>query len=276
MLKKRLIFTLLYSSGSFMLSRNFRLQSVGNLEWLQRNYNFSHISYSIDELLVIDVTREKRNLDEFCDVLKSLTYNNFVPITAGGGVRTVDSARKLLRSGADKILINSSLFEEENLVGQLAEEFGQQCVVGSVDLKRSRTGELQVWTRDGTMLNEFRTKDLLEKVLSEDVGEIYLNSIDRDGTGQGFDIEILELLPIKVNKPIILAGGAGNSGHLLLGLKDSRIDAVATANLFNFVGDGLYKARHELVANGIALPIWDLRSRKIEKPRSLENSGSDA
>jgi cyclase len=125
------------------------------------------------------------------------------------------------------------------------------------------------------MLNEFRTKDLLEKVLSEDVGEIYLNSIDRDGTGQGFDFEILDLLPIKVNKPLILAGGAGNSNHLLLGLKDSRIDAVATANLFNFVGDGLSKARHELVANGIALPIWDLRFRKIEKPRSPENSGSD-
>ena len=276
MLKKRLIFTLLHSAGSFMLSRNFRLQTVGNLEWLQRNYDFSHISYSIDELVVIDVTREKRNLDEFCHVLKSLTFNNFVPITAGGGVRTVDSARQLLRSGADKILINSGLFEEGNLAGQLAEEFGQQCVVGSVDLKRSKTGELQVWTRGGTVLNESRTIDLVEKTLREDVGEIYLNSIDRDGTGQGLDIEILDLLPIKVNKPLILAGGAGNSNHLLLGLKDSRIDAVATAHLFNFVGDGLSKARHELVANGIALPIWDLRFRKIEKPRSPENSGLDA
>jgi cyclase len=276
MLKKRLIFTLLYSAGSFMLSRNFRLQSVGNLEWLQRNYDFSHISYSIDELVVIDVTREKKNLDEFCDVLKSLTFNNFVPITAGGGVRTVDSARKLLRSGADKILINSGLFEEGNLAGRLAEEFGQQCVVGSVDLKRSKTGELQVWIRDGTVLIESQTLDLLEKAFEKDVGEIYLNSIDRDGTGQGFDMEILELLPIKVNKPLILAGGAGNSDHLLLGLKDSRIDAVATANLFNFVGDGLHKARHELVENGIVLPIWDLQFRKSEKPISLENSGIDA
>lgn len=276
MLKKRLIFTLLYSAGSFMLSRNFRLQSVGNLEWLQHNYDFSHISYSIDELVVIDVTREKKNLDEFCDVLKSLTFNNFVPITAGGGVRTVDSARKLLRSGADKILINSGLFEEGNLAGRLAEEFGQQCVVGSVDLKRSKTGELQVWTRDGTVLIESQTLNLLEKVFEKDVGEIYLNSIDRDGTGQGFDMVILELLPIKVNKPLILAGGAGNSDHLLLGLKDSRIDAVATANLFNFVGDGLHKARHELVENGIVLPIWDLQFRKSEKPISLENSGIDA
>jgi cyclase len=202
MLKKRLIFTLLYSAGSFMLSRNFRLQTVGNLEWLQRNYDFSHISYSIDELVVIDVTREKRNLDEFCHVLKSLTFNNFVPITAGGGVRTVDSARQLLRSGADKILINSGLFQEGNLAGQLAEEFGQQCVVGSVDLKRSKTGELQVWTRGGTVLNESRTIDLVEKILREDVGEIYLNSIDRDGTGQGFDFEILDLLDEKLDQDL--------------------------------------------------------------------------
>ena len=100
MLKKRLIFTLLYSSGSFMLSRNFRLQAVGNFDWLQRNYDFSRISNYIDELVVLDVTREKRSLDEFCEVLKSITLNNFVPITAGGGVKDLDSARKLLRSGA--------------------------------------------------------------------------------------------------------------------------------------------------------------------------------
>jgi cyclase len=208
--------------------------------------------------------------------LKLLTFNNFVPITAGGGVRNIDSARKLLRSGADKILINSGLFEPGNLAGQLAEEFGQQCIVGSVDLKRSKSGELQVWTRDGTVLNKSRAIDLLAKVLSENVGEIYLNSIDRDGTGQGFDFEILELLPIKVNKPLILAGGAGNSDHLLHGLKDSRIDAVATANLFNFVRDGLYKARQELVANGVVLPIWDLQFSKIEKATRPGSSGLDA
>ena len=119
MLKKRFIFTLLYSSGSFMLSRNFRLQAVGNFYWLQRNYDFSRISNYIDELVVLDVTREKRSLDEFCEVLKSITLNNFVPITAGGGVKDLDSARKLLRSGADKILINSGLFNESNLAREL-------------------------------------------------------------------------------------------------------------------------------------------------------------
>ena len=274
MLKKRLIFTLLYSSGSFMLSRNFRLQTVGNLDWLQRNYDFSRISNYIDELVVLDVTREKRNLGEFCEVLKSITLNNFVPITAGGGVKDVYSARRLLRSGADKIMINSGLFNNSNLARVLSEEYGQQCVVGSIDLKRSKSGEFQVWFEYGEKLNEAPTRDLLKRVLKDSVGEIYLNSMDRDGTGQGLDLEMLALLPERVDKPIIIAGGAGNSDHLMIGLKDSRVDAVATANLFNFVGDGLKKARQELVSAGIVLPMWDLKFRSMHEKSGPESSGS--
>jgi cyclase len=273
MLKKRLIFTLLYTRGSFMLSRNFRLQAVGNLDWLQRNYDFSRISNYIDELIVLDVTRENRNLDEFCEVLKFITLNNFVPITAGGGVKDVDSARRLLRSGADKILINSGLFNKSNLAKELSEEYGQQCVVGSIDLKRSCTGEFQVWSNDGGNLQEAPAKDLLSEALKLEVGEIYLNSMDRDGTGQGLDLDILELLPARCNRPIIVAGGAGNSDHLMVGLKDSRVDAVATANLFNFIGDGLKKARQDLVSGGIVLPMWDLEFRSMHEKSGPQSSG---
>lgn len=257
-----------------MLSRNFRLQAVGNFDWLQRNYDFSRISNYIDELVVLNVSRENRDLDEFCKVLKSITFNNFVPITAGGGVKDVNSARNLLRSGADKISINSGLFNESNLAKQLSEEYGQQCVVGSIDLKRSKTGELQVWSHDGSNLHESPASELLDRVLTKEVGEIYLNSMDRDGTGQGLDLETLELLPARVNKPIILAGGAGNSDHLIVGLKDSRVDGVATANLFNFVGDGLKRARQELVAGGIVLPMWDLEFRNMHEVSGSQKSGS--
>ena len=127
MLKKRLIFTLLYNIGQFMLSRNFRLQKVGNLHWLQTNYNFSHISFSIDELIVLDVTRGEKKPDEFCAALKQLTEGCFVPIAAGGGVRTIETARNLLRSGADKVIVNSTLYEKNGFVSHLASEFGQQC-----------------------------------------------------------------------------------------------------------------------------------------------------
>jgi cyclase len=172
-------------------------------------------------------------------------------------------------------LINSGLFNECNLAKELSEEFGQQCVVGSIDLKRSKTGGFQVWFNGGGRLHEAPAKDLLDNALKQEVGEIYLNSMDRDGTGQGLDLDILELLPVRVNKPIILAGGVGNSDHLLVGLRDSRIDAVATANLFNFVGDGLMRARDELLSGGIVLPMWDLDFRTMHEASRSQNSGLD-
>jgi len=242
-----------------MLSRNFRLQNVGNLEWLKKNYDFSRISYSIDELVVLDVSRENRSLDEFCMVLKSLTEGCFVPIAAGGGIKEIESARKLLRSGADKVVINSALFENTVFVEDLASEFGQQCVVASIDVKSAPDGGYQVWSQSGMKCQEGSAQDWLERISRDPVGELYVNSMDRDGTGQGFDFDILDLLPRGLKKPVILAGGAGNANHLLVGLQDARVDAVATANLFNFVGNGLKEARQSLVSNGIVLPMWDVQ-----------------
>jgi cyclase len=242
-----------------MLSRNFRLQNVGNLEWLKVNYDFSHISYSIDELVVLDVTRGERKLEDFCSALKVLTDGCFVPIAAGGGINQIESARMLLRSGADKVVVNSELYSDNGFVGDLASEFGQQCVVGSMDIKSSTDGQYQAWSENGMKCETGPAKYWIERIIDNSVGEIYLNSIDRDGTGQGFDLGILDLLPDRVSKPVILAGGAGNANHLSDGLGDSRVDAVATANLFNFVGDGLKEARQSLVANGIVLPMWDLQ-----------------
>jgi cyclase len=274
MLKKRLIFTLLYDNGSFMLSRNFRLQKVGNIDWLKKNYDFSKISYSIDELVVLDVSRGNRNFEDFCSSLKMLTDGCFVPIAAGGGVNEIETAQMLLRSGADKIVLNSSLYAKNGFVGNLASEFGQQCVVGSVDVKRSANGQYQAWSENGTKCEEGSAEYWIAKNLSESVGEIYLNSIDRDGTGQGFDLELLNLLPRQVSKPVILAGGAGNAKHLYAGLEDSRVDAVATANLFNFVGNGLKEARETLVSSGIVLPMWEsqLLERELRFPRIHEGN----
>lgn len=256
MLKKRIIFTLLYDSGSFMLSRNFRLQRVGNLEWLQRNYNFAHIAFFIDELTVLDVTRGERNPDAFCDALKALTAGCFVPISAGGGVRSVAQASQLLRSGADKIVVNSPLFDRPGLVRELAQEFGQQCVVGSVDMKRDRAGGYRIITESGTRLVEQEPAGALYWLNEQWVGELYLNSIDRDGTGQGYDLALLDQLPADCSVPVIMAGGVGNGAHLAVGFADSRVDAVATAHLFNFVGDGLQRAREALVNQGARLAVW--------------------
>lgn len=256
MLKKRMIFTLLYDNGSFMLSRNFRLQKVGDLRWLQKNYNFSTVAFSIDELIVLDVTRGTRDIRKFCDHLEAITEGCFAPIAAGGGVRSVEDAKALLRSGADKVVINTPVFDMSDLVNDLAVAFGQQCLVASLDIGRSERNRYQLWTANGTRLVEGELGDWLERINALPIGEIYLNSIERDGTGQGFDFQMLEHLPESFSIPVILAGGAGKFQHLADGLSDMRVDAVATAHLFNFLGDGLRMARQGLVKDGFQLAEW--------------------
>jgi len=259
MLKKRLIFTLLYNQGQFMLSRNFRLQKVGNLDWLQTHYNFSQISFSIDELIVLDVSRGERNVEAFCTALKTLAEGCFVPVAAGGGVRTLEQARVLLRSGADKVVVNTPVYDSRAFIGELASEFGQQCVVAAMDVKRMPDGSYSTWVESGSRCLEGTATAWIEQVTQSAVGELYLNSIDRDGTGQGYDMQVLDLLPTDMPKPVILAGGVGNAAHLAEGLADRRVDAVATAHLFNFVGDGLKQARLSLIKGGVDLPIWDIQ-----------------
>ena len=256
MLKKRIIFTLLYDSGSFMLSRNFRLQRVGDLDWLLRNYNFEQIAFFIDELVVLDVTRGERNPDAFCEALKAITAHCFMPVAAGGGLGSLEQARELLRSGADKIVVNSSLFSHPELVIALNQEFGQQCIVGSVDIKRERGGQYHIYTHQGAQLVYGPPQMALRWLNERIVGELYLNSINQDGTGQGYDLGLLDELPADCPVPIIMAGGVGNWGHFVKGLEDRRVDAVATAHLFNFVDDGLKRARENLLSQGMALACW--------------------
>jgi imidazole glycerol-phosphate synthase subunit HisF len=255
-LKKRIIFTLLYDSGHFMLSRNFRLQRVGDIRWLQKNYNFSQIAYFIDELVVLDVSRQARQSERFCEALKQVASGCFVPIAAGGGVRTVEHARALLRSGADKVVVNSALFSAPDLVQQLAQEFGQQCVVGSIDAKCDEAGQAWCWTDNGQTQQAQPLTQVWPTLLKMPIGELYLNSIYRDGTGQGYDMGLLDSLPTPMPIPVIFAGGVGNALHLAQGLQDERVDAVATAHLFNFVGDGLARARAQLLAQGFSLASW--------------------
>ena len=119
-----------------MLSRNFRLQKVGNLNWLKKNYNFSQIAFSIDELIVLNVSRGEYDEERFFDHIRLLTEECFVPIAAGGGIRTLKQARKLLHSGADKITVNTLVAQSPDVICQIAEEFGEQCVVVSIDVKK--------------------------------------------------------------------------------------------------------------------------------------------
>jgi cyclase len=212
MLKKRIIFTLIYSEEHFMLSRNFRLQKVGSLGWLKRNYDFSRIAYSIDELVILNATRGNKGKEAFAQHVKELNSECFVPIAAGGGIRTVEEAKQLLRCGADKIVLNSLLALNPKMVSSMATEFGRQCIIASVDLKLSNNS-YNAWIENGSHILDQPAQEWLECVSSQPIGELYVNSISRDGTGQGYDVHILDLIPDSFNRPIILAGGAGKYEH---------------------------------------------------------------
>lgn len=257
MLKKRVIFTLLYANGNFMLSRNFRLQKVGDLRWLQKNYNFSQTAFSIDELVILDVSREQHDTKKFGQHISKIAEECFVPIAVGGGVRNVEQARELLKSGADKIVINTLIDTDPEMVKEFAAEFGCQCVVGAVDVKHSAEG-FEVWTENGTKQQQTLLGEWIDRITNLPIGEIYLNSIDRDGTGQGYLLEMLDQLPEALPIPLILAGGAGKHQHLSEALIDARVDAVATANLFNFVGDGLMRSRNAMIEAGFDLAQWNV------------------
>jgi cyclase len=256
MLRKRIIFTLIYDKGFFNQSRNFRLQRVGNLSWLEKNYKFQHISFSLDELIVLNAAKQEKNIEDFAKTLSLLRNNVFIPIAAGGGIRTIEDAELLFNNGADKIVLNTALFKNTDLVSKIIEQYGSQSVVASIDYK-DVNGNSRVYIDDGQTPVDISLTDYLKYVEDLEVGEIYLNSIDKDGTGFGYNFEVIQKMAKNINVPLIIAGGAGNENHLIAGLQIPWVNAVATANLFNFVGDGLTIARKRIIELGENLAKWD-------------------
>ena len=257
MIKKRIIFTLLISEKNFILSRNFVHQKVGDINWLKKNYNFKSTSNFIDELVIINVDK-KRNHEVFFDVSKKIAKDCFVPITYGGGIDNFNIASKMFKNGADKIIINSSTFKNPELLNQISSVYGSQSVIVSLDFKKENKDKYSVWVENGKKKIEISLVEHLENLMDYEFGEIYLNSIDKDGTGFGYDLSVMDKLKsISKKIPIIISGGAGNDNHFFEALKIKEIDAVSTAHLFNFVGDGLEKARKSLIEKKIRFPEWN-------------------
>jgi len=251
MLRKRIIFTLIYENGFFNQSRNFRLQRVGDISWLEENYKFKELSFSLDELVILNASKLDKNISEFAKTLEKIVDDVFIPISAGGGIRSIEDAKLLFNSGADKIVINSILVNDKDLVTLLIRRFGSQSVIASVDYRNDG-----VYINNGTEKINIELREYLEDVQSLGVGEIFLNSIDRDGTGFGYDLDTIEKVSKNITIPLIISGGAGNEKHLLVGLGGSSVDAVATANLFNFIGDGLQNARKMIILQCENIAQW--------------------
>ncbi|PHS63175.1 MAG: imidazole glycerol phosphate synthase cyclase subunit [Thalassobium sp.] len=254
MLKKRLIFTLLYKNGSFLLSRNFRLQRVGDIQWLFKNYHFETISDAIDELIVLNLDDDETKIPGFLNTLEEMVGHCMIPVAAGGQIRSVEMASALLAHGADKLVVNTACFEQPELVEELVSRYGSQCMVASIDW--TGPDNLKVFSHSAAQ-EQGLLHDHLKRLEGLNVGEIYLNAIHRDGTGQGYDFDALNAVPNDWKVPIIMAGGAGHSSHLSQALEHPLIDAAATANLFNFVGKGLASARRELLQCEAPLAKFD-------------------
>ena len=254
---KRIIFTLLYEDGCFVLSRNFRSQRIGDVKWLQQNYQFSSVAESVDELMILDITRGPRNLEEFCGNVREVTKSCFIPVAVGGGVQTVETVERLMDSGADKIVVNTLLTRAPSEVELIASVIGAQSVVGSIDIKRGEDRAPKTYLDHGVTETGLTLRQHAELISALPIGELFLTSIDMDGTGMGLDIELANDIATLVSQPVILAGGVGHSEHIAIGLNSTAVSAVSTANLLNFVGDGLHRARIELRAKGIPLARFD-------------------
>ena len=239
MLKKRIIFCLLYLDGKFCLSRNFRLQKIGDYDWLINNYGFHNIYNAIDELIILNVSRNNEVEKSFFDLVKKISSNFFIPITVGGKINNFELAKKSFDSGADKILINTNL-KDMKLIKQISEVYGAQAIIGGIDF--SKKNNLSFYTYNASIQNNEIHK-YINFINEIDIGEVYFQSIDFDGTGQGLDINFYNQNCSNINKPILVGGGIGKPEHIVEGLKLDHVDGVVTANLLNFVKTGLIKAR---------------------------------
>lgn len=241
----------MYADGNFTLSRNFRLQQVGNIDWLLKNYDLENITNYIDELLIINLSKKESN-SKFYKIINKISKKTFIPIAAGGRIRSLKDVESILDAGSDKIIINSLFFHYPSICKEISNKYGKQFLIGAVDYKYFGN-KIKIYN---SQKNEFLNEDInvwINKLIKYGAGELLLQSMDQDGTGMGLDIKILKKFK-KKQIPIILMGGIGNYEHISKALKNLRCDAVSTANLFNFIGNEFYNSRKKLEKSN-KLPI---------------------
>jgi cyclase len=239
---KRLIFTLLYKDGYFVMSRNFRHQAVGKLSWVLKNYNLEEITNFIDELIIINISKSK-NFTNFCKIIDEISKKTFIPLVVGGGIENLEHVEMLLNNGADKVLINSLFHNNPSQCKKISEKYGRQFIIASIDYSYERN--YKIYNPNKEVFSNIEIKKHINNVINNGAGEILFQSIDRDGTGNGLDYKILSLIK-KKSLPIILMGGVGNYSHIVKGFKLEYCDAIATANLFNFVANEFKIVRNKL------------------------------
>ncbi|MBN2308472.1 MAG: imidazole glycerol phosphate synthase subunit HisF [Candidatus Hydrogenedentes bacterium] len=252
MLKLRVIPTLLYRDFGLVKGVGFdSWRPVGSAMQAVKVYNMREV----DELVFLDIraTADERPPD--FAIVDELADECFMPMTVGGGVRSVDDARRLLQVGADKVAVGAAAAERPQLVREIAERFGAQCVVVSIDVRRPGGGPGEACIRAGTRPTGKEPVAFAQEMESLGAGEILLQSIERDGTMEGYDLELIRRVSDAVSIPVIASGGAGNYDHLAGAVLDGHASAVAAASIFHFTQQTPLEAKRHLAGKGIAVRL---------------------
>ncbi len=212
-----------------------------------------------DELTFLDITASNENRGIMLDVVRRTAEACFMPVTVGGGVRNVDDIRTLLKSGADKVSINTAAVKRPEFVKEAAEKFGDQCIVVAIDAKKvSKEGEPPRWeifTHGGRNPTGIDAVRYAETVAGHGAGEILLTSMDRDGTRQGFDIALTRAISDSIPIPVVASGGVGNLDHLVAGIRDGHASAVLAASIFHFGEFTVRQAKTHMAKAGLPMRL---------------------
>jgi cyclase len=227
------------------------LRNVGDPVQLALRYN----DQGADEMVFFDITASAHGRATMVNVIERAADQCFMPLTVGGGLRSVDDMYTMLRAGADKISINSSALANPDLIRAGAEKFGSQCIVVSIDAKKVAPGEWQVFSHGGRKSTGLDTVEWAKRAVSLGAGEIVLNSIDADGTKAGFDLEITRRVSESVGVPVVASGGAGKLEHMASVLLEGKADAVLAASIFHFGEYTVGDVKKFLASNGIPVRL---------------------
>jgi imidazole glycerol-phosphate synthase subunit HisF len=252
MLKHRVLPLVLLTGYNVVKSIKFSTyRTLGNPITICRIYE----SRGVDELVLLDIRATLEQRGPNLDIIRDISGECFMPLTIGGGITTVEQVRKILRAGADKVAINSAAVENSQLVADIAREFGSQCCVVSIDVKQTEIGGYEVYTHGGKQSTGKSPVDWAREIEALGAGEILLNSIDRDGVMQGYDIDLLKSVTSAVSIPVVAAGGAGEPKHFSQLFKQAHVSAVAAASIYHFTSFTPMEVKRELDERGIAVRL---------------------
>jgi len=250
MLKNRIIPCLDVKNGRVVKGINFvDLKDAGDPVEQAKIYSDG----GADEICFLDITASNENRDTIYDVVKDTSKKCFVPLTVGGGVRSVDDINKLLNCGADKVSINTAAVQNSKVVEDSSRKFGSQCIVVAIDAKRN-SGGWEIFTHGGRNPTGINAIEFASKMEKSGAGELLVTSMDKDGTQSGYDIELMQKISSMVNIPVIASGGVGTLDHLVDGIK-SGASAVLAASIFHYGTYSVNEAKQYLDSKGIPVRI---------------------